>query len=158
MKALDLWAGTEYAWCDDRPKGVETPRGCVRVKVIKVFQKKDYYSERARTLVAVEVIEDRNKYPRFAPGKHLEVRARDIVDFWDEYEERLEVLTAEERRVEQERVAERDKQEALASAIADALAMRGLPRDKVFVDYSFVRIPVGVVRDWLGLEERREAV
>ena len=155
MKAQDLWAGTEYAWCPERPRGVETPTYCVRVRVIKVFQKRDWAAERASTKVEVIVVEDKEyqygSHVAYPAGKHLEVRARDIVDFWDEYKERLDVIEAERTRKERERHERQAKETAMADKIRDALALRGLNRDAIVVRGRNVIIEQDEIEGWLGL-------
>lgn len=147
MNANDLWRNFEYAYYQERPNGVEAPRGCRKVRVIGVSKKQVYGNTRLTAFAEVEFMDDSPggwgwsaNIPR---GAIREVRARDIVDHWEDYSHMREEIEAEQaekeekarvareaREAEQQRIAEekREKQERQLNAFIN---YTGLPRDSV---------------------------
>lgn len=108
MQASELWSGTEYAHTENRPKGVETPMNCKKVRVLRVFkEKQDQWNERMTTFASVEIFDKDDNVVATRT-----VRARDIVDFWDEYQDRYQHIMAQRKKAEEERLARRAAEEA----------------------------------------------
>ena len=148
MNAGSLWAGTEYAWAEYRPRG-SFPMGAMRVKVIKV-QKVYNYGPNKATVVDVEILDGRWE------GQTKQVKARDIVNFWNEYEDernhrrelreravnvnvkrRVDAIRNERAELERKEAEENQK-------IVDALRARGVEREERLRDgrIRLVRIRV----------------
>ena len=86
MNATDLWTGHEYAWYNGKQRGI-FPLNASKVKVIKVTKRRKPGRENATTEVEVILPENGNV--------SRVVRARDIIDFWDEYVSERDRLKAE---------------------------------------------------------------
>lgn len=156
MNAGSLWAGTEYAWAEYRPRG-SFPMIAEKVKVIKVTKRKEYGNQNASTNVQVEVLTGRYS------GTTQVVKARDIVNFWNEYvderDHRVEVAKkaaaeAKERLETARQVAAvRAKKEAEENQlIANALRDRGIENDGIVSLGNRIILDRAVVMNWLGLE------
>lgn len=167
MNASELWSGQEYAWAEYRPRG-RFPMNAIKVKVSKVYKQRQAHNNNASTYADVEVLEGRRE------GQKIQVRARDIVDFWDEYsqekEHREETLRKEreiaeklreQQRVEREarlaREAEeaeerRQRREAQSKLIAIKLQEKGIPEDCIYsIGEHSISLKTSEVRIWLEI-------
>lgn len=150
MKAQDLWAGHEYAYKENKPRGVETPLGAQRVKVIRTERKKrSIYSERMSTLATVEFLD---KETGETTGTTRTVRARDIFDWWIDYEDRIadrqrriDAANAEEERAKREKLDEDNR-------LRVALHLRtGIPQSMINFDmYGRVSMQKQEIKEWLN--------
>lgn len=156
MNASSLWAGTEYAWAEYRPRG-SFPMIAEKVKVIKVTKKKVYGNDNASSFVEVEVLTGRMS------GQTHTIKARDIVNFWNEYVDERDHRTEASRRAQaeaQERLesarqvaAVRAKKEAEENQlIANALRDRGIENDGIVSLGNRIILDRAVVMSWLGLD------
>lgn len=115
MKAQSLWIGSDYAWYEYRGRGGPLPLNAKRVKILEIIKEPvSYYNSRQRTLCMVQMLND-DGTPDDRYDFHKKVRARDILNFWDEYEYERRPLKEERDRKEKEyqerRAAERKKWE-----------------------------------------------
>ena len=167
MQASELWAGHDYAFAIyGKPRGQRftTVR---RVKLISVSKEKSL-GERAKTYAMVQYLDKDGNVQADTPQR--KVRARDIVNFWDDYQAEYNAYLEQERirRQERERIAnerkaqqaeKRRKAEARAFAIKNALANRGIEPEAVTINttyygelYDHVTIKTEVLESWLGLD------
>jgi hypothetical protein len=157
MNAGSLWAGTEYAWAEYRPRG-SFSMAAVKVKLIKVQKVRRGYNSNMSTVAEVEVLEGRYQ------GRTLQVKARDIVNFWNEYEderdhrrneaqkreaerrERVEAMYKSQREQEQKEADENQK-------IADALEQRGIDKAAIKgIGSSSITLDRVTMISWLGID------
>jgi len=149
MKAQDLWAGHEYAYVDGKPRGVETPSRASRVKMIKIERRRDPWNQRMSTFATVEHLDKETGEPT---GKIEVVRARDVFDWWVDYNDRvidrqrrLAAARAEERRIDQERKEESNK-------LKVNLHLRtGIPQNLIGFDmYGRIIMEAESIKEWLN--------
>lgn len=156
MNASSLWAGTEYAWAEYRPRG-SFPIIAQKVKVIKVTKAKIYGNQNASTNVQVEVLTGRYS------GTTQVVKARDIVNFWNEYvderDHRAETARKEQEEREARRAKEREDGQARAKKeaeenqlIAKALEEKGFMPVGIRSMSSTIVLDRANVMSWLGLD------
>lgn len=119
MNATKLWPGSEYAWYECRGRGGPLPLHARRVRVLEVIKRSVYGKKRDETLVKVMILDDEGN-PNGVPDRTA--RARDILDFWEQYEEDRAPLLKERqereerhRRDAEERQRKRDEQDAITS-------------------------------------------
>lgn len=103
MKAGSLWPGTDYAYYEYRGRGRPLPLNAKRVKVLELQKQPVYGGKRDRTLALVAFLDDEGA----AITEGLEstprtVRAADIIDFWEQYEEDRTPLLEEQERKDRE--------------------------------------------------------
>lgn len=154
MNAGSLWAGQDYAWSPYRQRGV-FPMNAVKVKVVKVYKRTVIGNDNSSTFAEVITSSNTNK----------EVRARDIVDFWSDYEDEKQHRIDEGKRREKERqeTYERQSKERLVkeqklsyenTLISEKLQAIGLNEQGIHslgpVTLSLLRKDVLV---WLGIGE-----
>lgn len=156
MNAGSLWAGTEYAWAEYRPRG-SFPMLAQKVKLIKVTKRKVYGNDNASTFATVEVLTGHMK------GKTHTIKARDIVNFWDEYvserDHRAEAAAKEREEREARNAKQREEGQLRAKKeaeenqlIANALRDRGIENDGIVSLGNRIILDRAVVMSWLGLE------
>lgn len=151
MKAQDLWAGHEYAYKESKPRGVETPLGASRVKVIKTERKKrSMYSERMSTVATVEFLDKETGVTR---GVLRTVRARDIFDWWDDYADRI---ADRQRRIDAAKEEEeRAKREKLNEQFHLQVALHertGIPRSMIrFGVDGGIMLRKSEIKEWLNV-------
>jgi uncharacterized damage-inducible protein DinB len=127
MNAQSIWAGEHYAWAYMRPKS-DFPRNGKEVVAIATRRIRQFGNERLSTEVHVRVVDS---------DKERWVPAREIVDFWDNYEqELLHVLESEEAA----RKAREDKRKEEAAAhekqYTDYAELTGIPRIAIRTLYA----------------------
>lgn len=149
MKAQDLWAGHEYAYKDGKARGVETPSGASRVKLIKTERRQLPGNYRMSTVATVSFL---NKETGEALGIIKNVRARDIFDWWIDYadriadrERRANAAKEEERRIKQETLDEQNR-------LKVALHLRtGIPQHFIYFDNGgSMYIRKQMLKEWLN--------
>ena len=155
MNATDLWTGHEYAWYEYKQKGV-FPLTARKVKVIKVTKRRKPGRENATTEVEVILPENGNV--------SRVVRARDIIDFWDEYVSERDRLEAErdERDRKYREESDRRYKERLelsvkynegAKLIREALVAKGISGGHVGATNTHIHISRPELIKWLQLPE-----
>ena len=122
MNAQSIWAGEHYAWAYMRPKS-GLPRNGKEVVAIATRRIRQFGNERLSTEVHVKLV---------GTDKERWVPAREIVDFWDNYESELShVLETEETA----RTARENKRKEEAAAhekqYTDYAELTGLPRKAI---------------------------
>lgn len=144
MKAQSLWSGNDYAYKRYRGRGQSYATDIQRVKVIKTEEVKDAWKKNASTYATVEFL-DLEGNP--IPDRQTEsVRARDIIDFWDDWwndisageETNGERLTKHKAYVEEQRKLDearrlewRQKQEAREAEEAEKRAQLQIRRNTI---------------------------
>jgi hypothetical protein len=154
MNANALWAGSDYALVESRGRNDAFNMNAQRVRVKKVFKTMQGTRDRARTMVQVFLInDDGTEHKDFYSGEAIikEVRARDIVDHWDQYEEERAHYVAESKKREEAELERQRENTNRKVAILDALEERGIPRTAVTVSGASVYINRYTVERWLGL-------
>jgi hypothetical protein len=123
MKFQDLWAGEEYAWYEDKPRD-HIPSNAVRVKLIRAYKKRMYGNEKATGFAEVEILEGRRYH---TPGRKVEVRVRDIIETWDEYDAIMEERRKEAEERQKQAAIEREQNLAFDKQAKEYLQRIGMP-------------------------------
>lgn len=143
MKASSLWPGTDYAYQQYLGRGRALPLNANRVKVLELIKQPIPGGKKSRTSVLVAFLDDEGAaITEGYDSNPRHVKAPDIIDFWDEYEEMRKPLLEERERREverQERYAkqrkereERDAITAVASFIYYSSAkMRQMEKERI---------------------------
>jgi hypothetical protein len=148
MKAQDLWAGHEYAYKENKARGVETPMGALRVRVIKTERRRDPWNQRQSTYVTVEFL---NKETGEIVGGMSTVRARDIFDWWDDYSDRIEERQRryEAAQAEEERI-KREKLDEQATLKVKLHLRTGIPQRMIHFNDGALHIGQRELKEWLN--------
>ena len=179
MKAQSIWIGHDYAYWRYRSRSYSYTPNIERVRVTRVEKVQEHYKKNKSTVVEVAFLDwDGN----LLTDRHTEeVRAYDIVDFWDDYwaehgeqllknKEWREQLERERIERQQQMQREREAREAAEAArrerlqhhrtrVINALLQKGVPYDPanydVVLDHTATSITIRgkVLEDWLGLSE-----
>lgn len=145
MNAQSIWAGQYYAYLSHRPRGTSFVKGARKVRVIRVFKRQQYGNERATTFVEVEDVQS---------GNTLNVRARDILSFWEDYEAQLNQRLRKEQEDRERRDAENKARIDESEKIRALLAAHGVTTTSgVNVWTRSVTISYDQLRRLLGEEE-----
>lgn len=146
MNANDLWAGNDYAYTAWRQKGV-FPMDCVKVHLLGVRKRREPGNERYTAIARVQYYDNEgNLRPQ-----EREVRARDIIDFWEDYEAERNHRNAERDRIENERQEAIRKESERKTKIQSTFAAKtGLDILDVMVDTLYVKVPIAVAERWLS--------
>lgn len=165
MNANQIYAGEEYAWYQNKPKGY-TPSGAVKVKVLSVSKRRNSWQKNASTEVEIEVLElGTSPYSYHKVGQTRTVPARDILDFWDDYEDEMEMKREEERlrkirQAEEAKAREEERRRrqtrilVLQEKVGSKLVERGLPYGSVsLLGDKTVSMPLDNLLVWLGITD-----
>lgn len=160
MNANALWAGNDYAYVEGRGRGQQYSPSAKRVRVIRVFPKKNsYYAERATTMVEAEFLTDNGEPRLWTYGQNVgqpivrEIRARDIINHWNEYAEMREYRKAQAAKIEEERQEQLRKEQRDRERVIDAIELKGIERNAVLrVSYGEVCLDRDILESWLGLD------
>lgn len=149
MNAGQLYAGEFYAWKRSPPKG-RIPLDAMKVRLRHTEQRKRSYDKNRHTVAAVTVVDS---------GKELDVPAREIIMFWDEYELERDHLLAE--RLEAEKKSRRVslRKSVLEGMINWKLHERQMPI-VIHLDYTQRTAyidSVSALIDWLQISEEEIA-
>jgi hypothetical protein len=170
MNAQSIWAGEHYAYSPFRPNKlfITDARRCVAKKVIK---KREWGNERLTTYVLVDRVDNQDGEVLQAD---LEIRARDIIDFWDSYANERDALLKEReeryrkqqedlerRRREREEELRQEKEDREArsraetehkEALVNALIKHtGMPRNAVYsVGPGAIQLDRAIIELWLS--------
>lgn len=129
MNAQDIWSGTDYAWSRHGvPKGHRyvSPGYTTRLRAIRVYKEKDYYSTRMKTYVDGLIVDkDGNCDLEQTPVK---ARVRDIFMRWDEYEEETARRQRERDKAEAERKSRMLQMEMHDDRLRNRLRTIGMPQ------------------------------
>jgi hypothetical protein len=164
VNVQSIWAGHEYAY--SHYKGNKSfPMHAKRGTAKRVEKVRDFGSERAKAYVIFDV-----------NGEEVKVRARDVIDFWVDYERERDHIVKEreeaqerarierekfqrerEERYERERIEREQKERAAAARVerlVDALvAKTGIPRDIVTsVGALSVQLDRTTLELWLSVQ------
>lgn len=173
MNVQSIWAGEYYAFSDYRPNNTFV-MNARKGKAIRVEKRQEFGRERksAYALLEVERNGDGTTYEKW-------VRARDVIDFWDDYERERNAYRAEQEerqrqreeeyeRVRQEREERMRHEREIAEAKAraeqadkDSLVERltnrtQLPREAIYsVGPGNIQLDRRVVEAWLSTPDNR---
>lgn len=172
MNVLYIYAGEYYAFSNFRPNN-KFIMNAQKGKAIKVIKTKAYGAERKSSYVEMEL--ERSDGSTYT----TQVRSRDVIDFWDQYEnerkallkerEELEARLAREaeerRRATEERLAreraereraereEEQKREQLVTAFLDRTSM---PRAVIYsIGPNSVQLDRKALEFWLSTPDNR---
>lgn len=139
MNAQSIWAGHEYAYYNNRPKGVNFSRhGVVRITVIKIEKVREWSGSQRATTMVKGTLDD---------GRTVTVKARDIIGFWDDYAEQLAVVMEREAEQERERARIREVEALRKERVITLLTSLGFEREDItFNNYDSSRITLKVQR------------
>lgn len=147
MKASQIYINEFYAWYPEPKKGQFTMGG-MKVKVLNVQTRKYRGDSNARTWV---------KVIRMSDEKILEVRARELLDFWDAYEAEVEAINKEreERQAQagRKRVRYDITQTLIAWKLQERTGMLTVGSLKYYPHNDSVMIPASMLISWLGISE-----
>lgn len=147
MKASSLWVGEFYAWSTSPAKGKFTLGGR-KVVLRGTKTRKDRFSTNAKTFAQITVVET---------GRELEVPARQILAFWDEYERELDARQREKKEAEQKLNRERVKNAMISVILSERLkevtGMELLGRIKYSPYANTVTLPVDSLLKWLEVSD-----
>ena len=168
MNYQSIWKGDEYAWSDQRPKGI-FPRNGVRVNILD--KRKVTYVGNTRQSAEVRITYEYEYTPWNETTPQVRtidkwVPAREIVDFWDSYSSELEhyrELDRERReRAEADRKARNEERERKLQLeamereqrITDFSVHTGIPRDqfKLMPDDENVMVTIAALQQRLGVD------
>lgn len=127
MNLTSLWSGNDYAYYNMRGRGETWRPGASRVRVIRVFKRKEYGNERDSGFAVVFFVSKDGTLDSNA--KEQEVRARDIAMRWEEYEDERDHREANRARIEQELEAERIAKSSKNEQIIALLEKKGIDRN-----------------------------
>lgn len=156
MNANSLYVGDYYAWSPYPKKGRFT-MNCEKVRLRSVETQRSRYEKNAKTFANVTLV-DRD------PPREMRVRARELVDFWDDYKREHDLLMEEQLEREHERMRNSLKQQITAALIGHKLQERTGLQVHGSVSYSpyseQVTFPSAPFLSWLAItdEEIMEAV
>jgi hypothetical protein len=144
MKAQSLWAGNDYAYLEYRGRGVTYSYNVERIRIVRVVEEKHEWNKNTTSYALVKFLDyDGNPIPDKDEGR---VRARDIVDFWDDWwndvslddvsnGERLlkqKAYAEEQEKIrEQQRLEWKKKQEEREAEEAEKRAQIQIKRNKI---------------------------
>lgn len=146
MQAGSLWAGHDYAYKPYRGRSTY-PKGCQRIKVIKLIKQKDAWNERASTKVLAEILNKDGS----STGMERTVRGRDIVDFWDNYETWLEDQLEQDRINKEKKAAEKAEKARRTEQILERLREMQIPEGVFTVDTYSIYVNRQAFEEWLGI-------
>jgi hypothetical protein len=164
MNANHIFTHEEYAWYQNKPKG-RTPSGAAKVKVLGTRKVKSAWAKNASSEVEVLILKKGSWYSSPEEGSKRWVPARDIIDYWDAYEDEQNALAAE--RAERARLAEIQRAErerlrheaqvrtlVLQEILGRRLVEKGLPYGSFsMLGNETASVKLHVLLDWLGITE-----
>ena len=137
MNSQSIWSGHEYAYYQNRPKGVTFSRhGVQKVKALKVTKVRLSGNTRYTSMVLAE----------FPDGSERNIKARDILSFWDDYEDQLHVVMQREAEQEAEREAMKVAKLARENKCIALLEQLGFHRHDITVSYGVQTASISVNR------------
>lgn len=147
MKASQLYIGEYYAWTSHPTKGRIT-LNAKKVYLKSTETHKGRFDTNAKTHAVIRIV-DSNQEKR--------VRAREIVDFWDSYQDEMNVIKQEEIEQKAEQHRSNVRNAMVASMVSHKMG-KSLGKDltgQLFYDsYSqCIRIPIRPMLSLLGISE-----
>lgn len=117
MNAQSLWAGNDYAYVSYPSRGVTFYSGAKRVRVERVYKERAWGNDRMTTKVVVTNVET---------GRQFTTTARNIVDFWSDYEAERDRRAEIRRKEEEEREQRRRERQELKKRVEAVLTEHGI--------------------------------
>lgn len=171
MNVQSIWPDEEYAFYHDRPNQTFV-MNARRIRCKSTEKKKSWHSQRASSYVIGEELDAETGE---VISTQIEVRARDIIEFWEDYVNERKALYAEKlqaqeeaearRRERQQEAIERARQESEAREararserertdrlVAALIERTGIPAHIVNVQPTFLALDRSALEMWLTLE------
>jgi hypothetical protein len=172
VNVQSIWAGEAYAYTSYRPNNtfVTNARKGIAKKVIK---EREWGNERMTSYVILDWVDEETGEVK---RENLQVRARDVIDFWDSYEnerkavykereerERQRLEDMERRRAEREAALTREREERLAferveterkeTLVTKFVERTGIPRDAVYsIGPGNIQLDRSMIELWLSTD------
>jgi len=143
MNAGSLHTGEFYAWKRNPPKG-RIPIDATKVQLRHIMQRKQTYMQNRQTFAAVTVVDS---------GREIDVPAREIIMFWDEYEGEQAEMLREKREREIAGRRHSARREVTETLINDRLSRRDIPVRASSTYGSSMMFPTEGLKDWLSITE-----
>lgn len=147
MNANSLYVGDYYAWSSYPRKGAFT-RGCKKVRLRSVETVRSRYESNAKTFANVTLVD-------VDPPRELRVRARELVDFWDDWKREDDILQEEQREREREQLRKKYRADMTGALIARKL--REKTGVEIPVTYSLysetLTLNVHAILKWLEISD-----
>lgn len=147
MIASNLYIDEFYAYSPSPKKGHFT-HGAVKVKLANVETRKSRYDTNAKTYAVITILET---------GEKKTVRAREIVAFWDDYQNEANFLKKEQQDRENEHRRQKTKELVMSTVIATKLQEKTGMQLQGQIEYSpyseTITLPLGEVVTWLGITD-----
>lgn len=144
MNANLLYQGENYAWTSYRQRGV-FPMNCEKVRLLSMRRKREYGNDNATTYAEIET----------STGQICSVVARELVDFWDNYESERDHLREEKARKQAAQIAQVERANKIHDLTQELAQKKGLPISQIRL-YSYnvdISIPVADFYNWLGVSK-----
>lgn len=145
IKASQLYVGEYYAHVTSPPKGRLATNG-KKVRLRGTETRKSSRSTNARTFALITVVDT---------GQEKTVRARELVDFWNNYEGEIEAI----KREQAERAAQQYRTQVRSSMVEVLIAQHfkqitGIDViGRLSVGFKEIRLPIPVIFEWLDITE-----
>lgn len=152
MNLQELWAGTDYAWYEDKGRGEKYRPYAKRVKVIRAFKQRIYGNQRESGFAEVMLLDDDGEPQLKQDGSHRtkEIRARDIAMRWEPYAEERAYREAQREKMAREQEEAEQRETELKSRLRELLETKyGLPSEAIS---SIGSSSIYLVRSWLEEE------
>lgn len=155
MNANSIWSGNDYAYLSGRGRGETFGWHAERIRVIRVYPHYGYASERATSMVECVALTHEGEEKKAHDGSDLirNVRARDVISRWEDYESELTYRKEQREKIEREREEKSRLEQEGKNKILDALESKGIERGAVstITPYS-VTINRSTLDRWLGID------
>lgn len=144
MNANLLYQGEEYAWTSFRQRGV-FPLKCEKVKLLATRRKRAYGNDNATTYAEIQL----------ATGRVAEVSAREIIDFWDNYESERDHILEERARKQAAQTAQVERANKIHAQTQELVLLKGLPISQIRIGTYNVDISMSSsdFYNWLGVSK-----
>lgn len=170
MNAQSIWAGEMYAYTSYRPNK-RFVMNALKLRAKKLEKRRQYGNDRLTTFVIGDRI---NEETGEVIHEDIVVRARDVIDFWDSYDNERKALRTEreerekrwaqereqqnqerERRLQEERelreAAQRAEAEQNERIVTLFIDKTGIPRDAIYsVGAGTIQLDRTMVELWLS--------
>ncbi len=171
MNAQSIWAGEEYAFYPYRPNQTFVMGGR-RLRAIKVVKRREFGNSKMSSFV---IGTELDKVTGEVIREEIEVRTRDVIDFWEDYENERKAVDrkrqeaqreAEEARARfeaerQERLRreeqERNERERVMAekreCLVNGMVARGIPKEAITsVGQHSIQLDRTVMEVWLSVD------
>lgn len=149
MNAGSLYVGDYYAWSPNPRKGHFT-MGCQKVRLRSVETQRSRWEKNAKTFANVTLVER-------DPPKEMRVRARELVDFWDDWKREYDMIMEEQLERERERMKRNLRDQMVGALISHKLREKIGVEINGTVSYSpyseQITLNARPILEWLGITD-----